>query len=255
MAIRVPSLALIPQLKKTNGNGRHGLPRLQQNLGGAESYRMLRTNLLFSEPIHGLKTLVVTSAVPQEGKTTTAANLAVAYAQQGYLILLVDCDLRCARIYELFQLPLEPGLTQVLQGQNAPVEVIKSTSIEQLYVLPAGTVPENPSELIGRLQLRKTLDTLLDRFDMIILDTPPVLVVPEAAILSREVDGVLVVVRAGHTEREGARRAAHQLTAVGARVVGTVLNGAEGAEMRYGGYYEYSHHGASRKKKLKLARG
>jgi capsular exopolysaccharide synthesis family protein len=247
-ALRVPSLALIPRLKKTNGNGRHSLAWLNRNLSGAEAYRMLRTNLLFSEPVHGLKTLVVTSAVPQEGKTTTAANLAVAYAQQGYLILLVDCDLRCARIHELFQLPLEPGLTQVLEGHNVPTEVIRSTTVEQLYVLTAGTVPENPSELIGRAPLRKELDTLLDRFDMIILDTPPVLVVPDAAILSRQVDGVLVVVRAGHTEREVARRAAHQLSALGARVVGTVLNGADGADTKYGGYYQYSDYGSSGKK-------
>lgn len=246
--LRVPSLALIPRLKKANGNGSHGLARLQKSLGGAEAYRMLRTNLLFSESVHGLKTLVVTSAVPQEGKTTTAANLAVAFAQQGYLILLVDCDLRCARIHELFQLPLEPGLTQLLQGHSVPTEVIRSTNFEQLFVLPAGTIPQNPSELIGGAQLRKALDTLLGSFDMIILDTPPVLVVPEAAILGRQVDGVLVVVRAGHTEREVARRAAHQLSTLGARVVGTVLNGADGAEAKYGGYYEYSHYDSSRKK-------
>jgi polysaccharide biosynthesis transport protein len=237
-ALRVPSLALIPRLKKTNGNGRHSLSWLHKNLYGAEAYRMLRTNLLFSEPVHGLKTLVVTSAVPQEGKTTTAANLAVAYAQQGYSVLLVDCDLRCARIHELLQVPLEPGLTQLLLGDKDATEVIKSTAVEQLFVLPAGTLPENPSELVGSARLRKALDALAESFDIVIIDSPPVLVVPEAAILSKQVDGVLLVVRAEHTEREVARRAAHQLTVLGARVIGTVLNGAAGREVKYNAYYK-----------------
>jgi succinoglycan biosynthesis transport protein ExoP len=245
-ALRVPSLALIPRLKKTNGNGNHGLPRLQRNLLGAEAYRMLRTNLLFSEPIHALKTLVITSAVPQEGKTTTAANLAMAYAQQGLAVLLVDCDLRCARIHELFQVSREPGLTELLLGHNEAIEAIRSTRVEQLFVLPAGALPQYPSELIGSARLRKTLDALAGGFDIIIIDSPPVLVVPEAAILSKQVDGVLLIVRAEHTEREVARRAAHQLTALGARVVGTVLNGVAGPEVKYGGYYKYSHYASSR---------
>jgi polysaccharide biosynthesis transport protein len=248
--LRLPSLALIPQLKRTNGNGRHGLPQLQKNLGGAEAYRMLRTNLLFSESVQALKTLAVTSAVPQEGKTTTAANLAAAYAQQGYRVLLVDCDLRCARLHELFQVPLEPGFAELLQGHKVATEVIRSTSVQQLFVLPAGTLPQHPSELIGSARLRNALDALSEMFDIIILDTPPVLVAPEAGILSKQVDGVLVVVRADHTEREVARRAAHQLTALGARVVGTVLNGADRKDTKYDGYYGYSHYDSSHKKEL-----
>jgi capsular exopolysaccharide synthesis family protein len=245
-ALRLPSLALIPRLKKTNGNGRHGVTRLQSNLDGAEAYRMLRTNLLFSEPLHAIKTLVVTSAVPQEGKTTTAANLAVAYAQQGHMVLLVDCDLRCARIHELFQVPLGPGLTELLLGHNDAAEVIRDTSVEGLFVLSSGALPENPSELIGSARLRKALDEISEGFDIVILDSPPVLVVPEAAILSKLVDGVLVVVRAEHTEREIARRAAHQLTALGARIVGTVLNGVARPPATYGAYYKHSHYASSR---------
>ena len=245
-ALRIPSLALIPRLKKSNGNGRHAVPRLQRNLDGSEAYRMLRTNLLFSEPLHGLKTLVVTSAVPQEGKTTTAANLAVAYAQQGHVVLLMDCDLRCAQIHELFQVPLEPGLTDLLLGRNEASDVIRSTRVEQLFVLSAGALPDNPSELIGSARLRKALEALSEGFDIIILDSPPVLVVPRAAILSKQVDGVLMVVRAEHTEREVARRAAHQLTALGARIVGTVLNGVAGRAVKYGAYYKQSHYATSR---------
>jgi polysaccharide biosynthesis transport protein len=245
-ALRIPSLALIPRLKKSNGNGPHAVPRLQRNLDGAEAYRMLRTNLLFSEPLHGLKTLVVTSAVPQEGKTTTAANLAVAYAQQGHVVLLVDCDLRCAQIHELFQVPLGPGLTDLLLGRKEASEVIRSTQVAQLFVLSAGALPENPSELIGSIRLRKALEELSEGFDIIILDSPPVLVVPEAAILSKQADGVLMVVRAEHTEREVARRAAHQLTALGARIVGTVLNGAVGQAAKYGAYYKQADYAASR---------
>jgi capsular exopolysaccharide synthesis family protein len=247
-ALRVPSLALIPRLKKTNGNGHRDLPRLKNNLWGAEAYRMLRTNLLFSQFGQALKTLVITSAEPQEGKTTTAANLAVAYAQQGYVVLLVDCDLRCARIHELFHVPLEPGLTGLLLEQNAATEVVRSTPVDQLFVLPAGTLPENPSELIGSTRLRNALDALLGSFDMIILDTPPVLVASDAAILSKHADGVLVVVRAAHTEREAARRAVYQLTTLGARVVGSVLNGAEGKDMKYDAYYESYHRVSSQER-------
>jgi capsular exopolysaccharide synthesis family protein len=251
-ALRVPSLALVPRLKKSNGNGNHGLTRLHRNLDGVEAYRMLRTNLLFSDPVHALKTLVVTSAVPQEGKTTTAANLATAYAQQGLAVLLVDCDLRCARIHELFEVPREPGLTELLLGHNEAAEVIRSTRIEQLFVLPAGALPHNPSELIGNARLRRTLDELAEGFDIIIIDSPPVLVVPEAAILSKQVDGVLLVVRAEHTEREVVRRAAQQLTALGARVIGTVLNGVATPQMKYGGYYNQSYYASSRKEEYKL---
>jgi succinoglycan biosynthesis transport protein ExoP len=250
-AIHIPSLALIPRLKKTNGNGSRGLARLQKNLWGAEAYRMLRTNLLFSEAAQSLKTLVITSAEPQEGKTTTAANLAVAYAQQGYVVLLVDCDLRCARIHELFHAQLEPGLTELLLGQNVASEVIRSTPVEHLFVLPAGKLPEHPSELVGGARLRSVLDALSGAFDLIIIDTPPVLVAPDAAVLSNQADGVLVVVRAGHTELQVVQRAAHQLTALGARVVGTVLNGAEEAVSKYGGYYsKYSQYTSSRKEKV-----
>jgi succinoglycan biosynthesis transport protein ExoP len=240
-ALRIPSLALIPRLKAASGNGRHSLGQLEKNLRGAEAYRMLRTNLLFSESVQALKTLVITSAEPQEGKTTTAANLAVAYAQQGYLVLLVDCDLRCGRVHELFKLPLEPGLTELLLGQKVPTEVIRSTPVEQLFVLPAGALPPHPSELVGSARLQEALTTLLGTFDIIILDSPPVLVVPEAGILSKQADGVLVVVRADHTEREVARRAVYQLTTLGARVVGSVLNGAEGKDMKYDAYYENYH--------------
>lgn len=210
---------------------------------GAEAYRTLRTNLIFSQAVQSLKTIVVTSASPGEGKTTTAANLAVTFAQQGMRVLLVDCDLRRARLHKMFNVPREPGLTELILDHEVPTEVIRGTPVENLSVLTSGTLPPNPSELLGGPRMERVLEVLREQFDMIVLDSPPLLAASDASVLGTKTDGVLLVVRAGQTERGAAQQAVQQLAVVGARVVGAVLNDPDAKVPQYGGYYNYEYYG------------
>jgi capsular exopolysaccharide synthesis family protein len=256
-ALQVPTLTLVPPIRLRSSSGHRGsqekgsgkpparYPKVElitiSNLRstGAEAYRMLRTNLLFSASAQRLRRIAVTSAGPREGKTTTSANLAVTFAQQGHRVLLVDCDLHRARLHRLFRIPRKPGLTEVLLGQHVAAEAIKSTPVERLFVLPAGASLPSPSELLGSVQMRNTLDALSETFDLIILDTPPLCFASDAAIVSKLADGVVILVRAGRTERAAAQQAIQQLTAVGARVLGAVFNDPDAEAAKYGGYYPY----------------
>lgn len=211
----------------------------------SEAYRTLRTNLIFSQSARAHRTLVVTSASPSEGKTTTAVNLAIAFAQQGVRVLLVDCDLRRPRIDQIFGIACEPGLFALAVEEERTEVVIRETEVEGLFVLPAGVVPPNPGELLGGAAMRRLLDRLSDAYDLVILDTPPVLLAGDASILAAGADGVLFVVRAGETDREAARAALQQLGTVGARIVGAILNDPDGEVPRYTGYYrKYAGYGA-----------
>jgi tyrosine-protein kinase Etk/Wzc len=212
--------------------------------GGAEAYRTLRTNLLFSQT-RRLRTLVITSSGPAEGKTTTSANLAATFAQQGMQVALLDCDLRRPRLHEVFGVSREPGLTQIILGYSDNGEAVLPTPVEKLFLVTSGTLPPNPSELLGSERMREVLEELRARFDMVILDTPPVLVAPDASVLAASADGVLMVVRAGVTERGAAHEAAQQLRTVGGNLVGTVLNDPDAKLPGYGGYgkYRYSAYG------------
>lgn len=239
-ALQVPSLAVIPR----TGNGdRYGIQRLlpapkaetktrrvvvaePSENGSAiivEAYKTLRTNLMFSRIAHDIRVLSVTSAMPAEGKTTTAANLATAFAQQGVKTLLVDADLRRPRLHELFGTPVRPGLTDMLIGSNT-VPRPAQTGITNLYLLPGGQVINNPSEVLGSLRFKDFLEQVSKMFELVILDTPPVLPFTDAAVLATMTDGVLVVVSAGATDRRLSQAAVSQLRSVGARVVGSVLN-------------------------------
>lgn len=205
--------------------------------GAAEAYRTLRTNLLFSSAVRSLRSLVVTSAGPQEGKSTTAANLAVALAQQGHRVVIVECDLRRPRVHKMFDVPQEPGLTNVLLGADSIDSVLHETRVPGLRALACGPIPPNPVELLGSVQMRELLAHL--DADMIVLDTPPLLVASDAAVLGRLADGVLLVVRAGQTQRAALQECAQQLANVGARVVGTVLNDPDAEVAKYTSYYQY----------------
>jgi polysaccharide biosynthesis transport protein len=218
----------------------------QGRSGHAESFRTLRTNLLFHESGGApLRTVVVSSAVPGEGKTTTASNLAVAYAQQGLRVLLVDCDLRKPRVNELFRIERKPGITELVLGQASLRETVRTfEAVENLYILPAGQLPPNPTELLGGNRMREVLNTLREEFDIVILDTPPLSGGADGAILGAMVDGVLLVVRAGQTDREQVRHAGRQLATVGANLLGAVMNDPDGEGERYGRYaYQYEYYG------------
>ena len=257
--LQVPGLAVIPQFASGNGKPRLKLPGRSATNGkgshrtaglvtvhdarssGAEAYRTLRTNLIFSQAVQSLHTLVVTSAAPSEGKTTTAANLAVSFAQQGMRVLIVDCDLRRSRLHRMFSIPREPGVTELVLGKVEQEDVTRETPVTGLYVLPSGQLPPNPAELLGGERMKNTLARLTEAFDLVVLDTPPLLAASDAAILGTIADGVVLVVRAGVTEAEAGQQAMAQLASVGARVVGAVLNDPDSKLQTYGGYYNYEY--------------
>ena len=207
----------------------------------AESYRTLRTNLLFSTELRSLRLLLVTSSGPSEGKSTTSANLAAAFAQQGKRVLLIDCDLRRPRLHKMFGHAQIPGLTNVLVGGASHAEVIAPSGIDNLSVMSAGPIPPNPVELLGSDAMGALLHRLAESYDLLLLDTPPVLVASDAAILSRHVDGTLYVVRAGQTQTAALRDGIQRLGTVGTQVLGIVVNDPDGQVAKFSSYYGYAY--------------
>jgi protein-tyrosine kinase len=205
----------------------------------AEAYRTLRTNLQFAGVAKALRTLVVTSATPSEGKTTTTCNLAVVTAQSGKKVLLIDADLRKPKIHHLFYVSNRIGLTNVLAGQKRLDDaIIPMKEIKDLYVLPSGILPPNPAELLGSQAMKELLEGVLEYFDMVLIDSPPVLAVTDAQVLSTITDGVLLVTAAGKVSRDQALKAKQSLEMVGANIVGVVLNQKK-IERDQGYYYYY----------------
>jgi succinoglycan biosynthesis transport protein ExoP len=257
--LHIPGLAVIPQIATAGTFGSWGrglkLPgkafRRDRSNGTAlvtvsdfgsvtaEAFRTLRTNLIFSQAIQTLRTIVITSPSPQDGKTTTAANLAVTFAQQGMRVLLVDCDLRKARVHSMFQLPREPGFSQLVVRQATVEQVVQRTGVENLFVIAAGVLPANPSELLGSANARAEIESLAGQYDLVLLDTPPVHAAADALILGSMSNGVLLVLRAGHSERSAAQDALRRLASVGAHVIGAVLNDPDHKVPQYGSYYYY----------------
>lgn len=202
----------------------------------AEAYRTLRTNLYFSGLDKPLHTLVVTSAEPAEGKSTTLANLAVTLAQGGQRVILADCDLRRPRQHDLFGASNARGLTTMLLEDSAlQAPPLLETGVEGLWLLPSGPLPPNPAELMGSQKMDAVIAALRERADMVLFDAPPVLAVTDAAVLASKVDGVLLVVEAGHTRREQAQRAKTVLEKAHVRLVGAVLNNVA-EDIGLGGY-------------------
>jgi len=208
---------------------------------GSEAFRLLRSSLKWTQRDGSAKTLAVSSALPEEGKTTTSANLAVVYALEGKRVLLIDCDLRRPRLHKVFRVPQSPGVAQILRTGMDPATAVRDTSFEGLSFLPSGRDTDAIADFIGSDRMRALLTGLSEHFDVIIIDTPPVLGVADAVALGPLVDGVLMVVSAGTTDRHAVEQALTQLASVGARVVGAVLNDSRGEVHRYDGndYYGY----------------
>lgn len=204
----------------------------------AEAYRSLRTNLQFASLDKPLKSLLVTSAGPDEGKSTVLSNLAVALAQAGNRVIAVGCDLRRPVLHRVFGLDNRVGLTSVLLGQVRIETALQPTAIERLRVLVSGPIPPNPSELLGSARMEEVLAELGATADLVVIDSPPIIAVTDAAVLAPKVDGVLLVITYRATPREIARDAKILLDNVKARIVGVVLNRIE-AEESYGYYYYY----------------
>lgn len=208
---------------------------IEPRSANAEAYRMLRTNISFSSIDKPIKTILVSSGSPGEGKSITAANLAVTMAQAGYRTVLMDCDLRKPTQQKLFGTSNDMGLTNGLLSHANLNTFLRPVRVENLRLLTTGPLPPNPAELLGSHSMTELFRLLQDDSDVVIVDSPPILAVADAAILSRAADGVLLVVDSGQTKREPAQRAKEALETAGARVLGIVLNRMSVA----GGYYSY----------------
>lgn len=199
-----------------------------------EAYRTLRTNLEFSSLDKPICSMVVTSAAPEEGKSTTLANLAVTIAQAGKRVILVDCDLRRPSLGHLFDVHSTVGFTDAMRDDALMAKPpLQETCVPNLFLLTSGTLPPNPSELLASRRMSEMIAALQQHADMILFDAPPVIAVTDAAVLASKVDAVLLVVSAGRTKREQARQAKALLEKVNARLLGTVLTNVKGEASLY----------------------
>jgi polysaccharide biosynthesis transport protein len=206
----------------------------------AESYRALRTSLLLTNLGAPPKVIIVTSALPQEGKTTTSMNTALVLAQKGVRVLLIDADLRRPSIHKILGMGPRSGLSNVLTGSATLQQTITRSSIlPNLYILPAGTPPPNPAELLASTNMRDVLEELRGQYDHIVVDTPPTLSVTDAVVLSPRADAIVLVIRSGQTTKQALRRSRDILTQVNAKVSGVLLNAVDLTSPDYYYYYEY----------------
>jgi capsular exopolysaccharide synthesis family protein len=204
----------------------------------SEAFRAIRTNVLFSSAQDQSRSIVVTSTGPGEGKSIIAANLATSLAEAGQRVLLMDADMRKPMVHEIFQVPCEPGLSNLLVGNAKASEAVRKTSVPGLWIMAAGRVPPNPAELVASRRFKEFIGSLKDHFDWVIVDSPPVMAVTDAALVAHSVTGVLFVIGAEMTSRHAAKRALDQLQQAHARFLGAVLNRVE---LQRHAYY-YSHY-------------
>lgn len=202
----------------------------------AESYRTLRTNIQYSSFDKEIKTIVITSADPNEGKSTVAGNLAISFAQNGKMTIVIDCDLRKPSVHKNFKLSNLEGLSEVLIGKEKLETAIKKYNTN-LDILTSGKIPPNPSEMLGSKAMSELLGILKNKYDVIILDSTPLQAVTDAQILSTKVDGTILVVRAEKTKIDSILEAKNLLNKVGANIIGTVLHATGQSRSKY--YYYY----------------
>lgn len=201
-----------------------------------EQYRLIRTNIQFSSVDKEIKTIVVTSAEPNDGKSTTASNLAIVLAQEEKKVLLVDADLRKPSIHYAFNLSNIHGLTSVLTKKMNLRKTILNSNVSNLDILTSGPIPPNPSELLNSKAIETAIGELKEIYDYIILDTPPVLVVPDSQIVANKCDGVIMVIASGKTNKQSAVKAKELLEKANTALLGVVLNGMESDTSNY--YYQ-----------------
>ncbi|HUQ82032.1 MAG TPA: polysaccharide biosynthesis tyrosine autokinase [Gemmatimonadaceae bacterium] len=257
--MELPMLGLIPAIRAERGSRRgvadttagrlitHADPRSPV----AEAYRSMRTNLAFARAQQSPQAIVVASPGPSDGKSTTVANLAITFAQQGQRTLLIDADLRRAVLHKAFSAERSPGLTELIIGESTFDDVVHGTEVPNLSFIASGRFPPNPAELLGSARMQEILHEAKARFDVVLLDSPPLLAVTDAAVLSTMVDGVVLVIRTERTKRDAVRRALGHVRSVRGRLLGAVLNDVDmrsGAYYGSYGHYYYSYYGDERRK-------
>jgi capsular exopolysaccharide synthesis family protein len=240
----LPSLGMIPALDPKSWKGRDPLISDGVPPNFAEALRTVRTNVLFSSAEEGARNLVVTSTGPGEGKTLVAANLAIGFAQAGQRVLLIDADMRRPRIHQLFRQRQEPGLSNLMVGHSVPSACIRKSSVPGLWLLTAGRIPPNPAELLGSQRFRDFVQSLSEHFDSVIIDSPPVMAVTDAAIAASAATGIVFVVGAEMTSRHAAKTAIQQLENGRPCFLGVVLNRVdlERNAYYYSNYYRREYH-------------
>jgi capsular exopolysaccharide synthesis family protein len=248
--IRLPSFGMVPEISSErrrrleSGDSypvelvTHGHPKSMLS----EAYRNIRTSILLSFSEKPPKRIVISSPNPFEGKTTTAINTAIALSQTGAEVIIIDSDMRKPRIHKTFNGDNGVGLSNFLSGNADLDSVIKKSDIPNLYYIPSGPIPPNPSELIGSKLFKSMMESLGERFAHIVLDSPPVLGFADALILTTSVDGVILVVLGGKTPRETLQRAKEVLHQVNAKILGVVINRIDIQRSDYGYYYYRYHH-------------
>lgn len=211
----------------------------------AEQFKTIRTNVQFSSVDNDLKSILFTSSEPSEGKSTVSNNMAVTWADQGSRVVLVDSDFRRPTIHRTFDVSNRVGLTNYLSGNVSLDEVIQPTMVQNLYVITSGPVPPNPAELLGSTRVNSLIKDLTDKYDLLILDAPPVNTVTDSQLLAARVDGTILVVPQGIADKNGVRRAKQMLETVHANILGAVMNRvtAQKSEGYYGGSYYGGNYG------------
>ncbi len=245
---RVPVLAGIPKSEESEDGTTHehalvALHNGQSPSPVAEAFRVLRTNVQFASVDSDARTLMITSPEPVEGKSFTTANLAIVMSQMEQRVLVVDADLRKPRQHKLFGLPNTVGLTTALLAKEEELSLhVQETEVENLWVMTSGPKPPNPAELLGSRKMRELISALVQQWDVVLFDTPPILAATDAAVLSQYVGGVLVVCRSGVTRHPALEHALQELERVNARIYGVVLNALPSRRDGYHYYYYYRYY-------------
>lgn len=238
--LQLPFLGMIPAAQwNPDDLSVHRLDKLKQQGGVAESYRVVRSAIIFSTPREKLRSMLVTSAVPREGKTTTCVNLAIGFSQVEDRVLLIDADLRRGEIHKYFGFEKDKGLADILLGEATAEEVIKRGDVPKLDIITCGAYPANPAELLLGWRLKEFLEWAYKHYDRVVVDCPPVMGIADSAILGSAVDGVLFIIWAGRTSRRYVRVAKMTAVSRGAKVFGFILNNLEPGRVGYYHYYPY----------------
>ncbi len=253
--VKLPFLGYVPSLKKEASCSKDAdlVCYAKQATTIAEAFRSIRTSIIFSSPEERpLKSILITSTIPEEGKTTNAINLAIVFAQKNEQVVLIEADMRKHRIAETFDLDNDEGLSSYLTGASSNGNIVKKTAVPNLSIISAGPTPPNPAELLTSAKTKELIEGLKGKFDRIIIDAPPVLTVADTSIIANLADGVVQVIRAGVVNLEPILRTKQRLLEARARILGVILNDVE--VKKEDSYYYYHYHYGEEKKQQEQAK-